>query len=147
MDMISSAINVTGTLAQLSMSTWVQALKYSIQNQWAQYYQLSMSTQHPRLSRVKSIRFHLLEIKRVLVLYFNNLLPYGFIYTILFPSKCICQQIVFNELNCDRKSQLSGILTEPLNPHNRHKLSYQCKINGHNLSSHVSTWTKLLLSL
>jgi len=25
-------------------------------------------------------------------------------------------QIMFNGSNCDRKSQLSGILTEPLNP-------------------------------
>ena len=26
------------------------------------------------------------------------------------------EQIMFNGSNCDRKSQLSGILTEPLNP-------------------------------
>ena len=29
------------------------------------------------------------------------------------------QQIMFNGSNCDRKSQLSGILTEPLNPRER----------------------------
>ena len=46
---------------------------------------------------------------------------------ILFHSKCICQaankkvfkkkgyKIMYEGLNCDRKSQLSEILTEPLN--------------------------------
>ena len=29
---------------------------------------------------------------------------------------CLMGQIVFNGSNCDRKSQLSGILTEPVNP-------------------------------
>ena len=32
------------------------------------------------------------------------------------------EQIMFNGSNCDRKSQLSGILTEPLNPRSRDSL-------------------------
>ena len=35
------------------------------------------------------------------------------------PTKCLkkkCKRIMFNGSNCDRKSQLSGVLAEPLNP-------------------------------
>ena len=57
-------------------------------------------------------------------LQFNNLLPYGFVYFILFhldvyADKKVCKKakkMMSNGSNCDRKQQLSNILTEPLNP-------------------------------
>ena len=72
----------------------------------------------------------------------------------------------YNGSNCDRKSQFSGILTEPLNPHvlkllpelfqsrcnfsaiNVKLLSDQCQTNGHNfISYHMSTQTQAQLSM
>jgi len=79
----------------------------------------------PWTNRVGSIRFLLFEIKRVLVynltaFYLTDLfILYFFIRNtyadkILFKKKAI--KNLFNETNCDRKSKLSGILTEPLSP-------------------------------
>ena len=84
-------------------------------------------TTHPGLTRVSSIRFLLFEIKRVLV-YNSTILKltdlfilFFFIQNayddkIVFMMKKCKKKNMFNGSNCDRKSQLSGILTEPLNP-------------------------------
>ena len=79
---------------------------------------------HTGLTRVSSIRFLLFEIKRVLVfnsiiIYFTDLfILYLFIQNAYANKKVLKKvlQIRFNGSNCDQKSQLSGILTEPLNP-------------------------------
>ena len=74
---------------------------------------------------MSSVRFLLFEIKRVLVynsttFTFTDLfITYIFIqnaYADIKVSKEKGLQILFNRSNCDLKSQLSGILTEPLNP-------------------------------
>ena len=71
---------------------------------------------HTGLTRVSSIRFLLFEIKRVLV--FNSII---ISFKIHMPTKKYKKvlQIMFNGSNCDQKSQLSRILTEPLNPRER----------------------------
>ena len=69
---------------------------------------------------MSSIRFLLFEIKRVLV--FNSTIlklkdlftPFFFIQNAYADKNA--KKNMFNESNCDRKSQLSGISTEPLNP-------------------------------
>ena len=77
------------------------------------------------LTRVKSIRFLLFEIKRVLfinstIFKLTDFLYHTFPFKMYIPTKKLFKnkgkQIMFNGLNCDGKSQLSGILTEPLNP-------------------------------
>ena len=88
------------------------------------YYSCLRPMGHPGLTRVRSIRFLLFEIK--FGLWGNNLLIYGFAVLYFFIKNVrICRQRkylrkkakkMFNGSNCDRKSQLSGILTEPLNP-------------------------------
>ena len=77
-----------------------------------------MQTLHPGLT---SIRFLLLEIKRVFFfIYFTDFFILYFFIQNAYADKTVFKknglQIMFNESNCDRKSQLSGILTEPLNP-------------------------------
>ena len=76
---------------------------------------------HTGLTRVSSIQFLLFEIKRVLVFnsiifYFTDLFILYIFLKIYMPTKKHFIKIMFNGSNCDRKSQLSGILTEPLNP-------------------------------
>jgi len=80
---------------------------------------------HTGLTRVSSIRFLLFEIKRVLVynsiiIYFTDLFVLYFFIQNAYADKKVFKskgwQITFNGSNCDRKSQLSGILTETLNP-------------------------------
>ena len=71
------------------------------------------------VTRVRSIAFFF-EIKRFLV-YNSTILKLTYFYAILFTSKRICRQKEFRKKvkkrsNCDRKSQLSEILTEPSNP-------------------------------
>ena len=57
-------------------------------------YQLQFSI-HPGLTRVRSIRFHLFEIKRVLV--YNNFLTYGFVCTLLFKKNAYADKKVFKK--------------------------------------------------
>ena len=47
---------------------------------------------------------------------------------------------MFNRSNCDRKSQLSGILTEPLNPRDKHKhMNMNMNINKNkNIHIHIN---------
>ena len=61
-------------------------------------------------------------------------LNFRFVYFILFHLKCKCRQknilkkakkIMYNGTNCDRKPQLSGILTEPLNPRGTDSLEWE----------------------
>ena len=76
-------------------------------------------------------------------LQFNILLNLRFVYSILFHSKCICQQksipekgskIMLNKSNCDRMSQLSGILAEPLNTRALHPLPRLSQENEENVA-------------
>ena len=80
---------------------------------------------HPGLIRVSIIRFLLFEIKRVLVynstiFYFTDLFILCIFIQNAYADKKLLKekglQIMFNGSNFDCKSQLSGILTEPLNP-------------------------------
>ena len=53
---------------------------------------------------------------------------------------------MFNESNCDRKSQVSGILTEPLNPRGLLLILpilpvFPLQVNSHNLESPNQTKT------
>ena len=74
---------------------------------------------------MSSIRFLLFEIKRVLVfnliiIYFTDLFMFYIFILNAYANKKVFKKkgwkIMFNGSNCDRKSHLSGILTEPLNP-------------------------------
>ena len=89
----------------------------------ANIFMLAMAGQtvHPGLTRVSNIRFLLFKIKRVLVynstiFYFTDLfILYIFIQNAYAGKKVKKEkglQIMFNRSNC----QISGILTEPLNP-------------------------------
>ena len=79
-------------------------------------------TPHPELARVRSIWFLLFEIKRVLV--YNSVIFKLTDLFILYRKFCTekkylrkkAKKLMYKGLNCDRKSQLSEILTEPLNP-------------------------------
>ena len=73
---------------------------------------------------MRSIQFHLFEIKRVLVykstiFKLTDLLFYTFSLKIIMTTKKYLRKnakiIMCNWSNCDQKSQLSDILTEPLN--------------------------------
>ena len=75
---------------------------------------------------MSSIRFLLFEIKRVFVynstiFYLTDLfILYFFLQNAYADKKVFLKKKlknVFNGSNCDRKSQRSGIMTEPLNPH------------------------------
>ena len=78
-------------------------------------------TVHPGLT----IRFHLFEIKRVLVynstiFKFTDLFILYFLFKMYMPTKKYLRKkgwnIMYNGSNCNRKPKLSDILTEPLNP-------------------------------
>ena len=93
---------------------------------------------YPGLTKVNSIWFLLFEIKRVLV---NNstiqkltdfFIPYTFSFQMYMSSKkCLGKKAIknmFNGSNWVKKSQISGILTKPLNP--RDVFTYNsCTIN------------------
>ena len=80
---------------------------------------------HPGLTRERSIRSLLFEIKCVFV--YNSLIfkltdlliLYFFIQNVYANKKVFCnkgQNIMYKGSNCDRKSQFPETLTEPLNP-------------------------------
>ena len=79
---------------------------------------------HTELTTERSILFLLFDLKRGFV-YISTIFKLTdlFIDTFLFkmyiPTKSYLKKgykVMYNGSNCDRKSQLSGILTEPLNP-------------------------------
>ena len=81
---------------------------------------------HPGLTRVRGIRFLLFEIIRVLVYILTifkltDLFVIYFLLKVYMPAKKYLRKkaeklCLIGRRNCDGKSQLSGILTEPINP-------------------------------
>ena len=84
-----------------------------------------LSVVHPELTRVRNILFLFFEIKRAFV-YISTIFKltdlfilYFFIQNVYANKKWIKKKgykVMYKGSNCDRKSQLSEILTEPLNP-------------------------------
>ena len=84
-----------------------------------------MNQKHPELTRERSIRFLIFEIKRVLVynptlFKLTDLFIFYFFVQNVYANKKLYQKkgykIIYKGSNCDQKSQLSEILPEPLNP-------------------------------
>ena len=78
---------------------------------------------HPELTRERSIRFLLFEIKRVFVLnstvfkLTDLFILYFYIQNVYANKKVLkIKSYYVKGSYCDRKSQFSEILTEPLNP-------------------------------
>ena len=77
---------------------------------------------------MSSVRFILFEIKRVLVYIITDLFTlYFFIQNADKKAKT-----VIIKKNCDRKSQISWILTEPLNPHDVGQITVHTSRVGQN---------------
>ena len=75
---------------------------------------------HTELTPKRSILFRLFEIKRVFV-YISTIFKLTDLFILYFSFKMYMptkkgDKIMYKGSNCGRKSQLSEILTEPLNP-------------------------------